>query len=267
MTSPKYLAKRWHHNEGANLCGPSRAIGIGFQILHRTTTSNYDGDIVPRIIDDRDLYGGLIRLHVLHHAGEKPLYGHWMIEELRRHGYEIGPGTMYPLLHSLARKGYLESKQERSGSRYLPDHANRSTCFEFGKAESAGIVRRDVFAPLEFLMELHMSVSIISRRHFLTGAGALAGCASPKLYAHAESMTWGSDLLSDCDFERASCAYGRNRKSIRRIQQQVCNKVYLLSRLIKNPLCPLTFTLLSDWSEITWPEPIPTGLAVAVPES
>ena len=34
--------------------------------------------------DDRDLYGGL-RLHVLHHAGEKPLYGHWMIEELRHH--------------------------------------------------------------------------------------------------------------------------------------------------------------------------------------
>jgi PadR family transcriptional regulator, regulatory protein PadR len=68
--------------------------------------------------DDRDLYGGLIRLHVLHHASEKPLYGHWMIAELRRHGYEIGPGTMYPLLHSLERKGYLRSKQERSGSRY-----------------------------------------------------------------------------------------------------------------------------------------------------
>jgi hypothetical protein len=29
----------------------------------------------------------LIRLHVLHHAREKPLYGHWMIAELRRHGY------------------------------------------------------------------------------------------------------------------------------------------------------------------------------------
>jgi hypothetical protein len=49
--------------------------------------------------DDRDLYGGLFRLHVLHHAGEKPLYGHWMIEESRHHGYEIGPGTTYPLLH------------------------------------------------------------------------------------------------------------------------------------------------------------------------
>jgi DNA-binding PadR family transcriptional regulator len=68
--------------------------------------------------DDRDLYGGLIRLHVLHHAGEKPLYGHWMIEELRRHRYQIGPGTMYPLLHRLERKGYLRSKQEFIGSRY-----------------------------------------------------------------------------------------------------------------------------------------------------
>lgn len=68
--------------------------------------------------DDRDLYGGLIRLHVLHRAGVKPLYGHWMIEELRRHGYHIGPGTMYPLLHRLERKGYLRSKKERRGSRY-----------------------------------------------------------------------------------------------------------------------------------------------------
>jgi PadR family transcriptional regulator PadR len=33
--------------------------------------------------DDRDLYGGLIRLHSLHHAGEKPIYGRWMIQELR----------------------------------------------------------------------------------------------------------------------------------------------------------------------------------------
>ena len=41
-----------------------------------------------------------------------------MIAELRRHGYEIGPGTMYPLLHSLEHKGYLRPKQERSGSRY-----------------------------------------------------------------------------------------------------------------------------------------------------
>jgi PadR family transcriptional regulator, regulatory protein PadR len=69
-------------------------------------------------LDDRDLYGGLIRLHVLHHANDEPMYGHWMIEELRRHGYHIGPGTMYPLLHGLEAKGYLRAKRKLIGSRY-----------------------------------------------------------------------------------------------------------------------------------------------------
>lgn len=55
---------------------------------------------------------------MLHHASEEPLYGQWMIEELRRHGYQIGPGTMYPLLHGLEHKGYLQAKRERTGSRY-----------------------------------------------------------------------------------------------------------------------------------------------------
>jgi PadR family transcriptional regulator, regulatory protein PadR len=41
-----------------------------------------------------------------------------MIKELRRHGYEIGPGTIVSLLHSLARRGYLHPKQQRGGSRY-----------------------------------------------------------------------------------------------------------------------------------------------------
>ncbi len=66
---------------------------------------------------DKDLYSGLIRLHVLHHAGEKPIYGSWMIEELREHGYEISPGTLYPMLHGLARKGYLKVRQEGPGKR------------------------------------------------------------------------------------------------------------------------------------------------------
>ena len=58
---------------------------------------------------DRDLYSGLIRLHVLHHASEEPIYGQGMIDELRRHGYHIGPGTLYPILHGLEGKGYLAS--------------------------------------------------------------------------------------------------------------------------------------------------------------
>ena len=64
---------------------------------------------------DRDLYSGLIRLHVLHHAAEEPIFGLGMVEELARHGYRISPGTLYPLLHSLEEKGYLRSSQQRSG--------------------------------------------------------------------------------------------------------------------------------------------------------
>lgn len=40
-----------------------------------------------------------------------------MIEELRRHGYRISPGTLYPMLHALERKGYLKSKVEGTGRR------------------------------------------------------------------------------------------------------------------------------------------------------
>ena len=64
---------------------------------------------------DRDLYSGLIRLHVLHHAAEEPIFGLGMIEELARHGYRISPGSLYPLLHGLEKKGYLRSRQERNG--------------------------------------------------------------------------------------------------------------------------------------------------------
>lgn len=63
----------------------------------------------------RDLYSGLIRLHVLHHAVEEPVFGLGLVEELARHGYRISPGTLYPILHSLHNKGYLKTTQIRDG--------------------------------------------------------------------------------------------------------------------------------------------------------
>jgi PadR family transcriptional regulator PadR len=68
-------------------------------------------------MDDTDLYAGLIRLHILHHASEEPIFGLGMIEELARHGYRLSAGTLYPILHGLERKGYLRSSQERVGAR------------------------------------------------------------------------------------------------------------------------------------------------------
>ncbi len=38
-----------------------------------------------------------------------------MIEELARHGYRISPGSLYPLLQGLEKKGYLRSTEQRNG--------------------------------------------------------------------------------------------------------------------------------------------------------
>jgi len=59
----------------------------------------------------RDLFLGFIKIHILHHAGEQPVYGVWLMEELARHGYTISPGTLYPTLHSLEQAGYLTSEK------------------------------------------------------------------------------------------------------------------------------------------------------------
>jgi len=58
------------------------------------------------------LYHGFVQLHILHHAGEKPIYGTWMMDELTSHGYHIGPGTLYPLLKNMEKSGLLR-KQDR----------------------------------------------------------------------------------------------------------------------------------------------------------
>lgn len=40
-----------------------------------------------------------------------------MIEELRRHGYQLSPGTLYPLLHGMERNGLLCSEAKPNGRR------------------------------------------------------------------------------------------------------------------------------------------------------
>lgn len=64
------------------------------------------------IMDDvvRSTLRSLIRVHVLHHADKGPIYGAWMLEELREHGYRVGPGTLYPVLHAMHSARYLTVK-------------------------------------------------------------------------------------------------------------------------------------------------------------
>nr|WP_251132936.1 PadR family transcriptional regulator [Exiguobacterium sp. s7] len=60
----------------------------------------------------RKLFLGFIHIHILHHASEHPVYGAWMVEELREHGYSISAGTLYPILHSMEEDGLLVRTNE-----------------------------------------------------------------------------------------------------------------------------------------------------------
>lgn len=68
-------------------------------------------------MEHRGLYAGLIRLHLLHHAAESPIFGQGMIDELGRHGYRLSAGTLYPILHGLEQQGYLRSGETRAAGR------------------------------------------------------------------------------------------------------------------------------------------------------
>jgi DNA-binding PadR family transcriptional regulator len=60
----------------------------------------------------RHMFLGFMRLHVLYHAGKEPMCGAELMEELRHHGYDIGPGTLYPMLHQLHEGGLITSEDE-----------------------------------------------------------------------------------------------------------------------------------------------------------
>jgi len=55
----------------------------------------------------RHLFTGFVRLHILYHADKEEICGVEIMEELARHGYRLGPGTLYPMLRSLEEAGYL----------------------------------------------------------------------------------------------------------------------------------------------------------------
>jgi PadR family transcriptional regulator, regulatory protein PadR len=60
----------------------------------------------------RKLFLGFIQIHILHHASEQPIFGLWMLDELKEHGYNISSGTLYPILHNMESDGLL-IKEER----------------------------------------------------------------------------------------------------------------------------------------------------------
>ena len=59
----------------------------------------------------RKIFNGLIYVHILHHGNKEAFYGSWMIEELKEHGYNVSPGTLYPILKSMVDEELIEKEE------------------------------------------------------------------------------------------------------------------------------------------------------------
>lgn len=64
---------------------------------------------------EREVLLSFWKVHILHHAAKEPIIGQWVLRELRRHGYEVSPGTLYPLLARMQERGWLRCKIDPEG--------------------------------------------------------------------------------------------------------------------------------------------------------
>lgn len=55
----------------------------------------------------RDIHLAFIKMHILYHAANEEVFGIGLIRELKRHGYKLGPGTLYPALARMQESGLL----------------------------------------------------------------------------------------------------------------------------------------------------------------
>lgn len=90
------------------------------------------------------------KVHILHHAAQGPVYGQWVMDELRHHGYDISPGTLYPLLRRMERLGWLKEVQKKTADRKRA-HARREY-----RLTPAG--RKTLMQLRELVRELHHEV-------------------------------------------------------------------------------------------------------------
>lgn len=63
----------------------------------------------------REILLGLWKVHILYHASEGPVVGQWILKELRSHGYDVSPGTLYPILHRMEKLGWLRCEVDPAG--------------------------------------------------------------------------------------------------------------------------------------------------------
>lgn len=60
---------------------------------------------------DREIRLGIWKIHILHHASSREVWGLWLLEELAEHGHQLSPGTLYPALARMEKNGWLQRRK------------------------------------------------------------------------------------------------------------------------------------------------------------
>jgi PadR family transcriptional regulator, regulatory protein PadR len=58
----------------------------------------------------QSFWQGLVRFFILHQAGHSPVYGIRLKKQLHEWGYDLSPGSLYPMLHALEKALLLHSR-------------------------------------------------------------------------------------------------------------------------------------------------------------
>jgi PadR family transcriptional regulator PadR len=88
----------------------------GQESMSRAKSDTKHASSSPPDLVTREVLLSFWKIHILHHAAEGPIYGQWIAEELRRHGYRISPGTLYPLLKRMEANGWLKTSPSGNSS-------------------------------------------------------------------------------------------------------------------------------------------------------
>lgn len=65
----------------------------------------------------REFRAGFWKIHILHHAARRDVWGVWLLGELAEHGHALSPGTLYPVLAAMERNGWLRRTGPVGGGR------------------------------------------------------------------------------------------------------------------------------------------------------
>jgi DNA-binding PadR family transcriptional regulator len=96
----------------------------------------------------QSIWQRMVKLFILHRAGEAPVYGVRLKKALRDRGYDISPGSLYPLLHAMERAGLLQSRLKVFKGRvrkYYSITPPGESCLQELRQAFSGLAREIIF--------------------------------------------------------------------------------------------------------------------------